>query len=212
MVVTAATFGAGAPLGAAIIGGAVVLVTSLAMWGAGVGWASPAIGLVVGVLSIVGLYFLGKGRERERIRLETSALEMESRLESQREEMARLDADIRPRIGNRRLSEIMEEWRQYGELADLVSRHEQIRDSHRPLATVEADYDTVFQKLKLADARARDLIARSPYLANADQNMQDVSLQVEQLRQEREALLAEEQGESGRLEALKLRRARQEGG
>ena len=174
-----------------VIGGAVVLVTSMAMWGAGVGWASPAIGLVVGVLSIVGLYFLGKGRERERIRLETSALEMEARLESQREKMARLDADIRPRIGNRRLSEIMEEWRQYGELADLVSRHEQIRDSHRPLATVEADYDTVFQKLKLADARARDLIARSPYLANADQNMEDVSLQVERLRQEREALLVE---------------------
>jgi len=195
-----------------VIGGAVAIVTALAMWGAGVGWASPAIGLVVGVLTIVGLYFLGKGRERERIRLETSALEMETRLESEREELARLDALVRPSIGNRRLSEAMEEWRQYVELADLVSRHEQIRDSHRPLAAVEVDYDDVFQKLKLTDARARDLIARSPYLANADQNMEDVSVQVERLRREREALLADEQRESGRLAELKLRRARQEGG
>lgn len=195
-----------------VIGGAVAVVTALAMWGAGVGWASPAIGLVVGVLTIVGLYFLGKGRERERIQLETSALEMETRLESEREELAKLDAEIRPRAGTGRLSEVMEEWRQYRELADLVSRHEQIRDSHRPLAAVEVDYDDVFQKLKLADARARDLIARSPYLANADQNMEDVSAQVERLRREREALLLEEQRESGRLAELKLRRARQEGG
>ena len=195
-----------------VIGGAMAIVTALAMWGAGVGWPSIAIGLVVGVLTIVGLYFLGKGRERERIQLETSSLEMESRVESMRGEMSRLDGDIRQRVGNRRLSEVMEEWRQYGELADLVSRHEQIRDSHRPLAAVEADYDAVFQKLKLADARARDLIARSPYLANADQNMEDVSMQVERLRKERELLLAEERRESGNLEALRLRRARQEGG
>jgi DNA repair exonuclease SbcCD ATPase subunit len=195
-----------------LIGGAVALLTTLAMWGAGVGWASPAIGLVVGVLAVVGLYLLGNRREKERMKLEASVLEMEDRLERHRAELAGLDADLRPVIGTRRLSEAMEEWRQYRELADLLSRHEQIRDSHRPLAEVDAGYDDVFQKLKLADARARDLIARSPYLANADQSLEDASSQVERLRKERESLLADEQREANRLEELKLRRARQEGG
>ncbi|HEX7878790.1 MAG TPA: AAA family ATPase [Candidatus Eisenbacteria bacterium] len=195
-----------------IIAAIVTIVTSLAMWGAGVGWASLAIGLVVGVLSVVGLYLLGNRKERERMKMEASVLEMEDRLELQKGEMSRLEADVRPVIGSQRMTEALEEWREYRELADLLSRHEQIRDSHRPLAEVEGDYDDVFQKLKLADARARDLIAQSPYLANADQNLEDASLQVERLRREREALLADEQRETDRLEDLKLRRARQEGG
>jgi uncharacterized protein YhaN len=195
-----------------IIGGVAVILTALAMWGAGVGWASLAIGLVVGVLTVVGLYFLGNRRERERMKLEASVLEMEDRLEQRKAEMSALESDVRPIIGTRRLAEAIEEWREYRDLADLLSRHEQIRDSHRPLAEAEADYDDVFQRLKLADARARDLIARSPYLANADQSLDDASSQVERLRREREALLADEQRESNRLEDLKLRRARQEGG
>jgi DNA repair exonuclease SbcCD ATPase subunit len=194
-----------------IIAAGAAVLAGLATLGAGVGWISALVGLVVGALTVAGLHLLGSRREQERMRLEAQVIELEERLEKQKAEKARAEADVRPVIGARRLQDALEEWRQYCEQTDLLSRHEQIRDSHRALPAVEADYDDVFQKLKIADSRARDLIARAPYLAGADENLEAVAARVEQLRREKEELAGQERSASERVEELKLRQARQEG-
>lgn len=194
-----------------LFGAAAALISAAAMFGAGVGWLSLALGLLIGVLTVIGFYFLGRRRENERIQLQGQVVELEERLERQQAELDRAMAEARPVIQDRRLTEVAEEFRQYQEQIDLLSRCEQIRDSHRALRDVEADYDQVFSQLKLADSRARDLIARAPYLANADQNLAEVSGVVERLKTERDEL-SRRAGEAGRqLQDLQLRQARQEG-
>lgn len=171
-----------------------------------------ASGLSIGLASFAGIHLLGKGKEQVRIRLETQIVELSERLEKRREEVTTLESVLRPIVTDRRLKECIEEFRDYREKADLLSRYEQVRDSHRLLDEVEADYDGVFQRLKQADSRARDLIAQAPYLAGADANLDDGQLNLERSRAERgeaEALAAEL---GRRLEELKLKQARLEGG
>ena len=194
-----------------LIGGAATLLGTAALFGAGVGWISVALGLLIGVLTTVGFYFLGRRRENERIQLQGQIVELEERLERQQAELDRAMTEARPIVGDRRLSEVLEEYRLFQEQADLLSRCEQIRDSHRGIKEVEADYDQVFHQLKLADARARDLIAAAPYLANADQDLTEVAGLVEKLKSERDDFFRRA-GEAGQnLQQLQLRQARQEG-
>lgn len=171
-----------------------------------------AAGLSLGLASFAGIHLLGRGKEQSRIRLETQVVELSERLERRRSEMFKLDAILHPLIGERRIKEVIEEFRSYREQADLFTRYAQVRDSHRPLDEVEADYDNVFQRLKLADSRARDLIAQAPYLAGADENLDMVSVSLEKARRERDEVAATVAGVAERLEALKLRQARLEGG
>lgn len=171
-----------------------------------------ASGLSIGLASFAGIHLLGKGKEQTRIRLETQIVELSERLEKRREEMTTLESVLRPLVAERRLKEVVEEFRDYREKADLLSRYEQVRDSHRLLDEVEADYDGVFQRLKQADSRARDLIAQAPYLAGADANLDDSLMSQEKSAAEREAAEAEAARLSARLEELKLKQARLEGG
>lgn len=171
-----------------------------------------AAGLSIGLASFAGIHLLGRGKEQARIRLETQVIELSERLEKRRGEMNQLEAQHYPLIGERRIKEVIEEFRSYREQADLFTRYAQVRDSHRPLNEVEADYDSVFQRLRTADSRARDLIAQAPYLAGADENLEMVGASLEKARRERNEAASAAQELTERLEALKLKQARLEGG
>lgn len=168
-------------------------------------------GITLGVVAFLVVYLLGKGRERARVRLEGQVVEMSDRLEKRRAELERLEADLKPIVGDRRLREVLEEFRDFREKADLLSRYEQIRESHRSPAEAEADYEGVFQKLKLADSRARDLIARAPYLVGADENLDQTAASLEKVRREKEEAEGLLRRAESSLGDLKLGRARQEG-
>ncbi len=178
------------------------------MAGAGAPLPGVAVGFLLGLLAFFGVFFLGKGKEKRRLMVEGQVVELADRLEKQKSLMTAEETELAGVLQGRRPREVMEEFRHFREKADLLSRYEQIRDSHRSVENVEADYDDVFQKLKLVDARARDLIAKAPFLAGADEDPELMSRSMEIAARERESVLARCSELEGRLEELKLSQAR----
>jgi uncharacterized protein YhaN len=68
----------------------------------------------------------------------------------------------------------------------------------------------VFNRLKLTDARARELIAESPYLAGADESLEKTARQLEKIRRDKEEAEDRLAHLEGVHDELKMRRARQE--
>jgi uncharacterized protein YhaN len=196
-----------------LIGGAATMIATLvAFVGAGAVLLGAVVGLALGIAAFTAIYLRGKGRERHRLRLEAQVVELSERLDAQKSEHDALETSMKAVLGDLPMKDVPQEYRDYMEQSDLLSRYEQIRDSHRSLIDLEADYDDVFQKLRIIDSRARDLVARAPYLAGADENMEQVAQGLERVRKDREEVRARSVGLEETLETLRLRQARFEGG
>jgi uncharacterized protein YhaN len=195
-----------------LIGGGITMVGTFAAFaGAGAALLGVALGLAFGIAAFTAIYLRGKGKERLRLRLEAQVVELSDRLDAQKLEHVALEASMKEVLSNRRIKDVSEEYREYSEKSDLLSRYEQIRDSHRSLTDLEADYDDVFQKLRIIDSRARDLVAKAPYLAGADENLEQVAQGLERVRKDREDVRARALEMEEALETLRLRQARFEG-